>query len=251
MRTIAPSRSPFELNSIFPELVCCKALMSMTRAGRITSSFMRSSRVVPPAKYWFGELLVLTSSTRANWNGRMSGLFHFRSSLLDGVHDVRIGSATAQISAHVFANLGVDAGVAFFHAGDCRQDLARSAIAALERVVVDKGLLHRVQAPVGLRQTFDGGDLLTIGAGRQCQAGQHPAVVDQYSAGTALAVIAAFFTSGQAHMLAQRIQQRGADIKRETMLPSVDLQRDVDRVARIGLNRRGRGFSSRPPQKCD
>src|ERR1019366_8800053 len=86
-------------------------------------------------------MAALTSSTRANWNGRMSGLFHFRSSLLDGVHDVRIGSATAQISAHVFANLGVDAGVAFFHAGDCRQDLARSAIAALERVVVDKGLL--------------------------------------------------------------------------------------------------------------
>src|ERR1035437_457366 len=267
MRTIAPSRSPFELNSIFPELVFCKALMSMTRAGRITSSFMRSSRVVPPARYWFGELLVLTSSarpppvlalsaaltssTRANWKGRMAGLFHFRSSLLDGVHDVRIGGATAQISAHVFANLGVDAGMAFFHAGDCRQDLARSAIAALERVVVDKGLLHRVQAPVGLRQPFDGGDILTIGAGCQCQAGQHPAVVDQYSAGTALAVIAAFFASGQAHVLAQRVQQRGADVKRETMSPSVDLQRDVDWVARIGLNRRGRGFSSRPPQKCD
>ena len=37
-----------------PESDLSSPLISVTDAGRITSSFMRSSNVVPPAMYWLG-----------------------------------------------------------------------------------------------------------------------------------------------------------------------------------------------------
>ena len=74
----------------------------------------------------------------------------------DGGDDVRIGGAAAEIAAHVFADLVVVARVALVHAGHGRQDLAGRAIAALEGVLVDEGLLHRVQGPVRRGQAFDG-----------------------------------------------------------------------------------------------
>ncbi len=58
------------------------------------------------------------------------------------------------------------------HAGDRRHDLPGRAVAALEGVVIDEGLLHRMQLAVAAGEAFDGGDLPAFDAHRQRQAGQ-------------------------------------------------------------------------------
>src|SRR3981189_3241100 len=99
----------------------------------------------------------------------MSGLFHLFFRLLDGVHDVRVGRAAAEIATHILADVGVGCRVSFLYAGHRRDDLARSTIATLERIVIDKGLLHWVQRAVRLRQTLDSDDVATLERGNQSQ----------------------------------------------------------------------------------
>jgi hypothetical protein len=117
--------------------------------------------------------------------------------------------------------------MSFRDTGNRRHDLSRRAIAALEGVLVDEGLLHRMQLAV-LRKPLDGGDLLAFGGQRQRQAGEHAAAFNQHRAGAALAVIAALLAAGQAKMLAQCVQQRGARVDVERTGFAVDLQRDRD-----------------------
>ena len=100
--------------------------------------------------------------------------------LLDGGDDVRIGGAAAEIAAHVFADVGVAVGVAFLHAADRRHDLPGRAVAALEGVVVDEGLLHRMQRAVAAGETLDGRDRrgprpARPASGRTARAGRRPA----------------------------------------------------------------------------
>src|SRR5579871_3510761 len=92
-----------------------------------------------------------------------------RSGLLYGSDDVGVGGAAADIAAHIFADVFIVAGMAFLDAGDARDDLPGCAIAALESVLIDKGLLHRMQLAV-LGEALDGGDLLALRDERQCQA---------------------------------------------------------------------------------
>jgi len=78
----------------------------------------------------------------------MGRLAHARVGRFDCSNDVRIGGTTAQVAAHVFADVGIGARVAFVDAGDRRHDLTGCAIAALEGIVIDESLLHRVQRAV-------------------------------------------------------------------------------------------------------
>src|SRR5689334_14604292 len=118
----APSLSPCCPNSILPRLLALSALMSITLRGCITLSRIRSINVVPPASNCVGALMSASRSeprhtcartadwalsSREYWNGCMLGLLHQRLGLLDGVDDVRVGGAAAQIAAHVFADVGV------------------------------------------------------------------------------------------------------------------------------------------------
>jgi len=50
MRTIAPRRTPRLSASMRPSGEFASSLMSIRASGRITSSFMRSINVVPPAR---------------------------------------------------------------------------------------------------------------------------------------------------------------------------------------------------------
>ena len=79
----------------------------------------------------------------------------------------------------IFADRIVIARVSLLHAADGRHDLARRAIAALEGVVVDEGLLHGMQRSVGARQPFDGGDLMALRRHRQRQARKDAHAVDR------------------------------------------------------------------------
>jgi hypothetical protein len=58
----------------------------------------------------------------------------------------------------------------------------------------------------------------------EAEARQDAAIVDKHRAGAALSVIATFFSSGQADMVAQGIQQCCATIKRKPVIPAVDSQ---------------------------
>ena len=92
----------------------------------------------------------------------------------------------------MYSRIGiVVARVPLFHAADGRHDLARRAIAALEGVVIDEGLLHRMQRSVRTRQPFDGADLMALGRDREREARKDPHPVNMHRAGPALAVITA------------------------------------------------------------
>src|SRR3954449_1540703 len=103
-----------------------------------------------------------TSLAASNANGRISCLSDFASCLPYGGDDVRIGRATAKIAAHILADIAIRFGVALLDAAGGRHDLARRAIAALEGVIIDEGLLQRMQGAVFGCQAFDGGDLAAL-----------------------------------------------------------------------------------------
>ena len=84
----------------------------------------------------------------------------------------------------------------------------------MERVLLDEGLLHRMQI-VAFGEAFHGGDVATLGGERERQAGHRPPVIDENRAGAALTVIAAFLASGQSDMFAQCVENRGPRIQGE------------------------------------
>src|SRR5262245_11314652 len=157
---------------------------------------------------------------------RLLGGAHNCLGLLHRLDDVGIDRAAADVPAHVFADFSVGAGVTFAHTGDGGENLARCAVAALERVVIDEGLLHGMQRPPARREALDGRDRTPLRCYRERQARQHPTSCDQDRAGTALAMVAALLRSREVEMIAQRVEQRRADVERQTMAAAVDVERD-------------------------
>src|SRR5258707_1195572 len=155
-----------------PSAVRSRALISITISGRMTSSFIRSMSVVPPARNWASPapcvrpaaaiIAAAGESARSNTKGRMSDSLHGALGLIDGVYDVRISRAPAQVSAHEFANLRVIARMPLPNTADRRDNLPGRAVAALKPVMIDEGLLHRMQRAVGRREALDRGDGATL-----------------------------------------------------------------------------------------
>ena len=96
----------------------------------------------------------------------------------------------------------------FLDAADAGQDLAGSAVAALEGVLVDERLLRRVQL-ISVREALDGGDLDPLQPYGECQAGVHPLPVDQHGARAARPCVAALLRAGQIEMFTQQVEERG------------------------------------------
>ena len=122
------------------------------------------------------------------------------------------------------------------HAGDRRHDLARRAVAALQGVVVDEGLLHRMQRAVGGdRPSIVVTSRPSAWTARR-QAGHDAPAVEMHRAGAALAVVAALLGAGQRELLAQHVEQRGARIEREHVRRAVYGQsnRDCARWVAVG-----------------
>ena len=61
---------------------------------------------------------------------------------------------------------------------------------------------------------------------RERQAAVRAAAVEQHGAGAALAVVAALLGAGEAEVLAQRVEQRGAGVELERARLAVDGERD-------------------------
>jgi hypothetical protein len=77
--------------------------------------------------------------------------------LINCVHDVGVSCAAAQVSAHELANPCVIARMPLQDTADCGHDLSGRIVAALKRVMIDEGLLHRVQCAIGGREAPDRG----------------------------------------------------------------------------------------------
>src|SRR5437763_2467452 len=101
----------------------------------------------------------------------MSAL-HSDLGLDDGGNNVGIGRTAAEIAAHILADFGLGAGMAFLDASNRRHDLAGRAIAALKAVMIDERLLHGMEASGRRSDAFDRGDLMSLGSDGEGQAGE-------------------------------------------------------------------------------
>ena len=107
-----------------------------------------------------------------------------------------------------------------------RADLSRRAIAALIPVMSDEGRLHRMEA-IGRSQALNRRDFVAFVHDRERQARIDPETTDKDGAGTALAVVAPFFGTGQFQIFAERIEQCGARIDMKLLSFAVYVKRDT------------------------
>ena len=83
------------------------------------------------------------------------------SHLLDGIDDVRISPASANVAAHGLLDIGVVRANRLLHEGDRRHDLTRRAVTTLEAVVVHKCRLHRMHL-LGRPESLNGRYFVTL-----------------------------------------------------------------------------------------
>ena len=93
--------------------------------------------------------------------------------------------------------------------------------------MLDEGRLQRVQLSPSLAEPLDRGDLRAVVGDREREAAVGAPPVDQDRARAALAVVAALLGAGEAEVLAQEVEQRGAGVDREPVLGAVDPERDL------------------------
>ena len=135
----------------------------------------------------------------------MRASMHRSGRLLDGRHDSRMRSATADISLQSLRNFcGAGIGI-FLQQGHTAYDHSRSAIRALKRALIEKCLLHGMQLAV-VFETFDGDDGFSRSVIHGKLAGSPRRAIQQDGASATLAFAAAVLGSGQAKLFAQRKQ---------------------------------------------
>ena len=149
------------------------------------------------------------------------------------VDDVLVGAAAAEVAAHSMEDLILGGRRVGPEEALCGDDLTRGAIAALEGVVFNKGLLDLTEF-LTIQKPFDGGDFGSFGLKRQSQAGVSGTVVDQHRARTALAPLAGRLGAGDAEAFAQHEEQGPPRLDQQPVEPAVDFQRNLDHLLRIG-----------------
>ncbi len=82
-------------------------------------------------------------------------------------------------------------------------------------------------------EAFDRSDPRPVGGDREREAAIRPPALQEHSASAALAVVTALLGAGQAELLAQDVQQRGARVDRYAALLAVDAQRDLRELGRL------------------
>src|SRR6476646_4563332 len=103
--------------------------------------------------------------------------------------------------------------------------LAGRAEAALECILVDEGLLNRMESAV-VGKTLDRRHLRTLRRRRKNHAPVHTSAVQMDSTGAAFTEIAAFLGARELQVLAQQIEQCGPRINSELVVAAGDAQRD-------------------------
>jgi hypothetical protein len=119
-----------------------------------------------------------------------------------------IGATPAEISAHAFTHaLWIVAGLTLLDQTDRTHDLAGRTEPALQAIVCQKGLLHRMKS-ITPCHAFDRADVRAVVADRKRKARIDPSSVDDDRAGAALAAVAALLGSRQMEAFAKKIQER-------------------------------------------
>jgi hypothetical protein len=153
-------------------------------------------------------------------------LLPFQGSHLDGIHDLLVPGAAAEITSNGLSDLspawvGIVLQKSFsgqYHAG--------SAETTLHRSLIYKRLLQVIRTSILSTDALNRGDLPSIRLRSQDEAGIDQATIQQDRAGTAFAYPAAFLGTGQALKIAQQAQQAGTIRHLDT--DSRPIQEEVD-----------------------
>ena len=126
----------------------------------------------------------------------------------DRIDDLLVAGAAAQVAADRLADLLLGRPRVGVEQRLRRDQHARRAVAALQRVRLAEAVLQHAQRAVGLRQALDRGDAVAVRLHREHQAGAHRLAVEHDRARAADAVLAADVRAGEAQILAQPVDER-------------------------------------------
>src|SRR5436190_18227255 len=146
---------------------------------------------------------------------------HRLGGVLDGLDDVVVARAAAEVALELVANLLLRGlGIALDELRR-RHDHAGSAEAALQAVLLPEAFLDRVELAV-LGHPFDGRDLGAVGLDRKHGAGLHRLALEMNGAGAALAGVAPHVRAGQPRQLANEVDEQQPRLDFMGVLDAVD-----------------------------
>src|ERR671916_914136 len=126
---------------------------------------------------------------------------------LDGLHDVLVARAAAQVPFQAFPDLLLRRVGILLQEADGGHDHARRAVAALQPVRLVESLLHRMPHTV-LRNAPDGGDLVPVGLHRKDRARLDRLTVDVDRAGPATGRVASRVHAPDPKVLPEMMEQQ-------------------------------------------
>jgi len=141
--------------------------------------------------------------------------------VLHSSDDLVVPGATAQIASEPESDVVLGRFRIVIKKRFGRDDEARRADATLERGVFQETLLHRVQA-FRLGDAFDGGDFRALDFDAEHAARIHKAAVHDDIARAAVAVVAAFFRTGELELISQYFEEAVASVTKEIGFFTVD-----------------------------
>ncbi len=179
-----------------------------------------------PPRVCAGVVIWLASAPAVAMAGAACCSRILRRRVLDGLDDVDVAGAAAEVAGDRLANLVVGRIGIAFEEGDGGHHHAGRAEAALQAMLLEEALLHRMQ-DAALLQPLDGADLRAIGLNGEHRAGLGRDAVHEHRAGAAARRVATDVRAGQVRHLADEVheQQSRLDLRRN-WLP-VDRQGDL------------------------
>jgi hypothetical protein len=146
----------------------------------------------------------------------------------DRADNPAVGAAPAQVAVQGLPDVFARRGGVLLQQVHRGHHHARGAVAALSGLLVEEGLLDRMQAAAG-RQPLDGRDRAVRARDRQV-AGGPGAPVDQHEARPAQAQPATEARPGEAQVMAENIEQRRVGLAADGVLNAIDDQEKFFRL---------------------
>src|SRR5438093_7645037 len=146
---------------------------------------------------------------------------HLLGSPLDGLDDVVVAGAAAEVAFQPVADLGLRRPRRALEELGGRHDHARSAEPALQAVLFPEAFLDRMQLAV-LGHALDGFHLRALALDGQERTGLHRQAVDVHGAGAALAGVAAHMGAGEPRELPDVVDEQEARLDVMGILQAVD-----------------------------
>jgi len=165
---------------------------------------------------------VITDPQLGEAASRFVGGCRPRGGQLDGIHDVLVPGASAEISGNGLTNLHPGRmWLLAKESGEGHQE-TRRAKTTLECVSIPEGFLKRRESSVRLGQGLDGLKFVAIGLDGKHNARAHRFPIEEDGAGPAHAVFTTDVGAGEAKVLAEEIAQQQARFHLAFMLGPVD-----------------------------